>query len=173
MSCCGETTVGDDPTGLVLDWPGFAALTCALSGRVRADGPPDVLVGVLRGGMIPAVVLAHALGLRTVRAVEVIHTTTNGVNATKTAHPMVTRAETLGDVAGLDVLVVDDIAGTGDTMITTATLARQGGAARVRTLACVVNAINWRRARTEAPDELLTYLGSVVEGWVIFPWESH
>jgi len=164
--------VDADRTGLALDWPTVTALATGLAADVAHDGPPQVLVGVLRGGMVPTVMLAHALGLRTVRAVEVTHTIADGVDAAKTETPVVVRPDTLGDLAGMDVLIVDDIAGTGDTMAATAALARQAGARRVRTLACVVNETNWRKARTQQPGELLTYVGTVVQGWVVFPWET-
>jgi uncharacterized protein len=164
--------VDADCTSLTLDWPTFTRLANGLAADIARDGPPQVLVGVLRGGMVPTVMLAHALGLRAVRAVEVTHTASDDVDATKTEVPVVVRPDTLGDLDEMDVLIVDDIAGTGDTMTTAATLARQAGARRVRTLACVVNKTNWRKARTEQPDELLTYIGTVVQGWVIFPWET-
>jgi len=122
--------------------------------------------------MVATVVIAHALGLRSVRAIDVTHTTTDDVGAAKTDVPVVVRPDTLGDLAGMDVLIVDDIAGTGDTMTTTAALVRRAGARRVRTVACVVNETNWRQARTEQPGEVLTYVGTVVQGWVIFPWET-
>jgi uncharacterized protein len=166
------TNVDADRGGLALDWAAFTTLAAGLAAEVARDGPPQLLIGVLRGGMVPAVILAHALGLRAVRAVDVTHTTADGVDATKTPVPVVVRPDTLGDLAGMDVLIVDDIAGTGDTMATTAALARRAGARRVRTLACVVNETNWRKARTQQPREVLTYVGSVVEGWVIFPWET-
>jgi hypoxanthine phosphoribosyltransferase len=57
-----------------LGWDDITATADRIAGEVRADEVPDVLVGVLRGGLIPAVLLAHALGVRTVRAVEVLHT---------------------------------------------------------------------------------------------------
>ncbi len=122
--------------------------------------------------MIPAVLIAHALGSRSVRAIEVTHTTADGVKAPKTSQPQIRDRHTLGELTELDVLVVNDIAGTGDTMAATVALVRQAGASRVRTLACVVNERNWYRARTDKPDEALTYIGTVVEGWVIFPWEK-
>jgi hypoxanthine phosphoribosyltransferase len=121
--------------------------------------------------MIPTVLIAHALKSRSVRTVEVTHTAADGVNATKTAEPQVRDPRTVGDLTGLDVLVVDDIAGTGETIAMTRTLLRRAGAARVRTLACVVNTRNWYTARRDKPDETLTYIGMTVEGWVIFPWE--
>ena len=157
--------------GLMLDWPTFARVTRGLACDVARDGSPQVLVAVMRGGMVPTAVLAHALGVRAVRAVEVTHTITDDVDAAKTTVPVVVRPDTLGDLTGMDVLIVDDIAGTGDTLTTAASLAGQAGAGRVRTLACVVNETNWRAARTEQPSKLLTYIGTVVQGWVIFPWE--
>ncbi|GAB3066250.1 phosphoribosyltransferase [Micromonospora schwarzwaldensis] len=153
-----------------LSWDGVTATAARLADAVRTDQVPDVLVGVLRGGVIPAVLLAHILGVRTVRAVEVLHTTDDSVNAAKSAAPLVDNAASLGDLTGADVLVVDDIAGSGDTAARTVELVRSAGAARVRTAVLVVNLGNWRRA--QRPGELLTYIGTVVIGWVIFPWEN-
>src|SRR5207249_3541915 len=88
-SCCGGTNVDADRTGLALDWPTFTRLATGLAADIARDGPPQVLVGVLRGGMVPTVMLAHALGLRAVRAVEVTHTTTDDIDAAKTEAPVV------------------------------------------------------------------------------------
>jgi hypoxanthine phosphoribosyltransferase len=82
-----------NPVGAVLPWLARTQITSALGERVRVDGHPEVLVGVLRGGMVPAVLLAHALGLRAVRAVEVTHTTAEGAGAAKSARPAVHRPD--------------------------------------------------------------------------------
>ncbi len=162
--------MGVDLTPIILGWPEVSAIADDLARQVRADRVPDVLVGVLRGGMVPAVLLAHALGVRALRAVEVIHTAMDGVDAAKTPQPHTFNTASLGPLAGLDVLIVDDIAGTGDTIALTVELVRAAGAARVRTAICTINATNWRRSQT--PLQALTYVGSTVEGWVIFPWEA-
>jgi hypoxanthine phosphoribosyltransferase len=153
----------------VFTWEDITASTAAMAAKVRADGAPDVVVAVLRGGVIPAVLLAHQLGVRTVRAVEIIHTTTDGVNADKTTHPQVINPASLGALVGMDVLIVDDIAGSGDTGECAADLVCAAGAARIRTAVCVVNTGNWHRP--ELPEEALTYVGVTVKGWVTFPWE--
>ncbi|MFD0576173.1 phosphoribosyltransferase family protein [Dactylosporangium darangshiense] len=98
-----------------------------------------------------------------------VHTASDEIDAAKTAAPAVFNPSSLGDLTGLDVLVVDDIAGSGDTAERTAELARAAGAAKVRTAIWVVNAENWRRA--QPPEQAVTYIGQRVEGWVIFPWE--
>ncbi|MDQ7904696.1 phosphoribosyltransferase family protein [Phytohabitans sp. ZYX-F-186] len=152
-----------------LGWPELAATVHDLARAACADGLPDVVVGVLRGGMIPAVMVAHALAVRTVRGVEVVHTLGDGVDARKSARPQARNLQSLGDLAGLDVLIVDDIAGSGDTAVRVLDLVRGVGAARTRMAVCVVNAANWRR--DDLPEQLLSYVGVTVEGWVIFPWE--
>lgn len=159
-----------DLLGKVLDWVEFTAITDRLARTVASDGCPDVVVGVLRGGMIPAVLVAHATGLRDVRAVEVTHTTADGLNAEKTANPTVSNPASLGDLVGLDVLIVDDVAGTGKTIAAAEELVRHAGVARVRTLVCAVNEINWQRGC--APKQVLTYVGTCSRAWVVFPWEK-
>ncbi|MGH3616087.1 MAG: hypothetical protein ACRDRK_26545 [Pseudonocardia sp.] len=59
---------------LDLDWTELDRLLTVVAEQIRAHGIPDVVVGVLRGGMVPAVVLAHRLGTRAVRGLDVTHT---------------------------------------------------------------------------------------------------
>ncbi|WP_327153225.1 hypothetical protein OHU45_02020 [Streptomyces tubercidicus] len=67
----------------------------------------------MRGGVIPAVWLAHRLGIRDVRTVVITRTTSDSIDAAKTTLPGVRNAASLGDLTGLDVLLVDDTAGSG------------------------------------------------------------
>jgi len=164
------SVAADHPAAHVLTWDDIAATAEAMAAKVLADGVPDVVVAVLRGGVIPAVLLSHQLGVRTVRTVEIIHTTTDGVNAEKTVHPQVINPASLGRLVGADVLIVDDIAGSGDTGECAADLVSAAGAARIRTAVCVVNTGNWHR--TQPPEQELTYVGATVTGWVTFPWEQ-
>lgn len=159
-----------DLCGKVLDWAEFVSITDCLARAAASDGCPDVVVGILRGGMIPAVLVAHATGLRDVRAVQVTHTAADGPNAEKTAGPTVSNAASLGDLASRDVLIVDDVAGTGETIAVAEDLVKSAGAGRARTLVCAINEINWRR--NCAPKQALTYVGSCYQGWVVFPWEK-
>lgn len=160
-----------DQIGLDLDWLRFTALVTNLAADAAEHGSPDVVVGVLRGGMIPAVLLAHRLGLRTVRAVEITHTSTDGLNAAKTVRPVLINPASLGDLTGLDALIVDDVVGSGHTLAAAVELAVAAGAARVRSAVCVVNELNWRPVNDREPHQVLTYVGVCCQGWVRFPWE--
>lgn len=162
--------MADSTIALDLGWDELDRIIASLAERVRADGVPQVVAGILRGGMIPAVMLAHRLGVRSVRGIEVTRTLAEIPNGVKTPAPVITNPDSLGDLTGADVLLVDDVAGSGHTADTAARLlsARAG---RVRHAVVVVNAINWAAANTRAPREVLDYLGTTCAGWVRFPWE--
>ena len=160
----------DLPVPLYLTWDDIGAATQALAEQVTAGGMPQAVVGILRGGMIPAVWLAHRLGIRDVRTVEVTRTTGEGINAVKTRLPTVRNPASLGDLTGLDVLLVDDIAGSGATLAHTADLLRDLGPARVRTAVLTVNRANWTQEAD--PDRVIDYIASLNDTWIVFPWEG-
>ncbi|MFP8941676.1 phosphoribosyltransferase [Streptomyces fenghuangensis] len=161
----------DPRVGAVLSWGDVEALTGSIAERVWADGAPEAVVGVLRGGMVPATLLAHRLGVRDMRAVEVTRTTADGVGAAKAPEPQYRNPASLGVLTGLDVLVVDDIAGSGATLDRARRLVRALGPSRIRTAAMAVNRDNW--STEPGPEEAIDYIGELYEGWVVFPWERH
>ena len=161
--------MGESDIALDLCWVGLEGILVGLVERIYADGVPQLVVGILRGGMIPAVMLAHRLGVRSVRGVEIAHTLTEDTNSAKTSAPEVTNPGSLGQISG-DVLVVDDVAGSGATAdLAAGMLGAHVG--RVRRAVVVVNTINWAGANTAAPHEVHDYIGTTCAGWVRFPWE--
>lgn len=165
------TVPGSDERAVThLTWPEVEELISQITEAIRHDGAPQTLVAVLRGGAIPAVCLSHQLPLRDVRTVEVTHTADDSTNAAKTPQPLVVNPASLGDLTGRDVLIVDDVAGTGDTLAAAARLAIDSGAGRVRTAVCVVNEDNWTG---HLPAEAtITYIGTTTRAWTVFPWEG-
>jgi hypoxanthine phosphoribosyltransferase len=155
---------------VVMGWETLAGIAQRVAESARAEGIPDVVVGVARNGLVPAVMICHALGVRDLRSVHVTRTVADGAEAGKTPEPVCRNAASLGDLAGAEVLVVDDIAGSGATLRDVAALVRACGPAGVRTAACVVNRANWLDHRD--PRQVVTYVGATVDRWVIFPWEK-
>ncbi len=155
---------------LDLTWNELDHHIAVLAKHVRQDGVPDVVVGILRGGMVPAVLLAHQLGVRDVRGIEVTRTLADGPNGAKTPSPVITNPASLGTFTNDDVLLVDDVAGSGDTVDTAAGLL-PGSAGRLRRAVVVVNILNWNTVNTRAPHEIQDYIGTTCAGWVRFPWE--
>ncbi|WP_017545484.1 phosphoribosyltransferase [Nocardiopsis prasina] len=164
------TRTDQDRAVVHLTWHRIGEMVDHIAEQVRSDGAPRVVVAVLRGGATPAVWLSHRLRLRDVRTVEVTHTADDSRHAAKTPEPVAVNPGSLGDLTGQDVLVVDDVAGTGHTLAATVRLVSQAGAARVRTAVCAVNNDNWVGS---APAEAtITYIGENTRGWVVFPWEG-
>ncbi|WP_042380005.1 phosphoribosyltransferase [Streptacidiphilus melanogenes] len=159
----------DVPDRLYLTWDDIEAATGALAEQVTAGGMPQAVVGIMRGGMVPAVWLAHRLGIRDVRSIEVTHTTKDGIGAPKTSLPTVRNPGSLGDLSALDVLLVDDIAGSGETLAHTADMLRDLGA-RVRTAVLTVNRANW--TQEDEPARAIDHIASLQDTWIVFPWEG-
>ena len=155
---------------LYMTWEDIDSATRTLAEQVEVAGVPQVLVGIVRGGMIPTVWLAHRLGVRDVRCIEVTRTTSDGINAAKTTLPTARNPASLGDLTGLNVLLVDDIAGSGATLAHTVDMLRDLGAAQVRTAVLTVNRANW--AREAEPESVIDYIASLNHTWIVFPWEG-
>ena len=148
-------------------WDDLDATVRELARQVRGDGLPSVIVGIQRGGLVPAVQLSHLLGIRTVVVLDIARTVSDAPNSAKIT-PRVRCVEDLS-VFGQDVLLVDDVVGSGQTLRAAAGLIAAKHPERLRTLACVLNQAAWHRENTLAPD--LTYVGWQVHGWVVFAWE--
>lgn len=146
-----------------LTWSDIKIITKDLAELVATDGPPQVIVGIARGGLIPTVMIAHVFGVRDLRTLTTTHTVSDAVNAAKTPEPLVAHPGSLGDLVGRDVLVVDDIAGTGDTLTTARALLVERNPSRVRTGVLWLNVANWQFAHPEP-----AYVGERV----VFPWET-
>lgn len=112
-----EAAVGQDlpEDREILTWDTFGEAARDLAREVVASGfEPDVVIAVARGGLLPAGALSYALGLKACDALNVEFYT--GVDA-RLAEPQVlppfldTEA-----LVGRRVLVVDDVADTGETL---------------------------------------------------------
>ncbi|MBC8091700.1 MAG: purine phosphoribosyltransferase [Pseudonocardia sp.] len=158
---------------LDLGWADLDGILSVVAGEVRAGGVPDVVVGVLRGGMVPAVVLAHRLGTRAVRGLEVTRTLSDAPDADKTEYPVVGDVAGVGELAGLDVLLVDDVAGSGATAEAATAVLNGQRPARLRRTVVVVNLANWcRTPPDDDPFRYFDHVGTTCSGWVRFPWEG-
>ncbi|MEV6987437.1 phosphoribosyltransferase family protein [Sphaerisporangium sp. NPDC051017] len=152
----------------LLTWEAVGQLGRTLASAVRSEGLPQVIVGIARGGLIPAVMIAHHLGVRDVRGISLAHTVTDEVAAVKSPEVFVGDHRHLGDLSGQDVLVVDDIAGSGDTLNAMGVLLATMRPARIRTAVLWLNLANWQPRNADP-----TYVGEHDQGWVVFPWEKN
>jgi len=127
-----------------------------LASKVKAYRP-NVVIGIARGGLIPAVMLSHLLRaefdfVRILFYVDV---------EKHLEHPLLLKPVTI-PLQNKRVLLVDDIVDTGQTMRVAIEHVRHCGAMDVRTAALCCKT---RALRT--PD----YYCEFVDEWIAFPWE--
>ena len=144
---------------LVPDWDEIEELAMEISEEVLGDGfEPDIVIGVLRGGIVAAKLVADYLGVERLSFFEIKFYAGIGV---RREEPIVTQP-LVERVQGLRVLIVDDVADTGKTLAAAVNYVSMHGPEEVKTATLYLKP--WSMVQ---PD----YYGEVTDAWIIFPWE--
>lgn len=135
-----------------------------LADRLGADSRwvPDHLVGVGRGGLVPAVYLSHATGLP---MLSVDYSSQDKALAASAVAEIAERTR-----AGQNLLIVDDINDSGRTIARLTALLEGAGAfsSRVRFATLIDNSASAVRVSYAAR----TIDRAVTKDWFVFPWEA-
>jgi xanthine phosphoribosyltransferase len=106
--------MSDGQKAFPVSWDQFHRDARALAWRLNAAGPFTALVGITRGGLVPAAIVARELGLRVIETVCI-----ESYNDDKTQGQLRVLKGVSDSVAklgdGKGVLVVDDLVDTGAT----------------------------------------------------------
>lgn len=159
------------PTVREYSWREILDLAAILAREIRnANFEPTIIVGVLRGGALPALLLSHMLQVRRLYALRASVMTSEVARARRQA-PSIEGLEGLPELRQQTVLLVDDVTNTGSTIraVRQALEANRPGA--MVATACLL----WD---TVPPDELgklssceADFFADQVHAWVSFPWE--
>ena len=127
--------------------------------QIKRDGENiDLIVGILRGGWVPARLLSDYLGVDRIGVVEVKFYKGVGDRAER---PVVTQPLVV-EARDRTVLVVDDVADTGKTLNTVTNFLSLYGPRKILTATLYVKP--WSIIR---PD----YYAFETDAWIIFPWD--
>jgi len=135
-------------------------LAYTLAAKVRASGfLPDLVVAISRGGFTPARVLCDALGIFNLTSIRVVH-----YSRAATREPeAIVRYPLCIPIAGLRVLVVDDVNDTGDTLRVARVHLESLGPAELRTAVL--------HEKVGSPVRADYAAGTIHEWrWLIYPW---
>jgi hypoxanthine phosphoribosyltransferase len=143
----------------VLSWDLFGEATRQLAAEIHADGfDPDVVVAIARGGLTVAGALAYALDVKNCGAMNVEFYV--GIGERLDVPVVIPPALDLVDVAGLRVLIADDVADTGHTLrLVREVLAQHVAEART--------AVLYRKPGTVVEPH---YSWRETDRWIDFPW---
>lgn len=144
-------------------WDDVYKLCKELAEKIKQSGfKPDAIVAIARGGWVPARILADFLFVKELYSVKAEHW---GIVATVTGKARITQPLT-ADLSGKSVLVVDDVADTGETVEIVSKHVKERGAKEVRTAV-----IDFKHTSKFVPD----YYAREMErwAWIVYPWSVY
>ena len=131
---------------------------------------PEVIVGIQRCGLVPAVHLAYILGIRDVESIQVITTENDEALPDRDVEAIVNFAPKI-QISGQDILLVDAVVDTGTTVnLCIHELTRfDVGEVRVATISDWPNSQYALKFGSKRPE--IHYFGIKSTHWPDFPWE--
>jgi hypoxanthine phosphoribosyltransferase len=140
-------------------WDKIYEMLVDLALKIRASGfKPDLIVGVSRGGWAPGRILSDLLENPHTANVKIEFY----VGIEKTERKPVVTQPISEDIAKKNVLVVDDVADTGESMKVALDHVREKGAGQIMTVT-----VYYKPHSTFKPD----FFADSTSNWIIFPWE--
>jgi hypoxanthine phosphoribosyltransferase len=145
-----------------LDWRSLGQLLEEIAEQIAAANfLPDIVVGIARGGLIPATYLANVFAVADLRAMSVLRNSSDTVYSAK-QQPQIVWKSWDSALTGRLVLLVDDVSGQGRTFEAAVEALKQDGTEFVRT------AVITKMAHSAfEPD----FTGITLDDWIVFPWE--
>ena len=153
-----------------ISWKEITDIINYMGSNIEKTYKPEIIISIVRGGMIPSVILAHKLNVRNVENIKSIETLNDEINAIK-QEPIIDTNINLSNIKGKKVLIVDDILGSGATIKKIKEKVKKWKPKEIRTAIWIVNEENWEKSNKNNYKDEIEYIGKSVRGWVVFPWE--
>lgn len=155
----------------VLTWQGFGDATRDLARMIVESGwVPDLIIAVARGGLLPAGALSYALGIKAIGTMNVEFYT--GIGETLPEPELLPPLMDVSVLMGKRVLVVDDVADSGRTLLKVMEVITQHGLSLDGEVSVRVDArcaVIYQKPRAVIhPD----YTWGRTERWINFPWST-
>ena len=143
----------------IMSWELFDRLAKSVADKIKKSGfKPDFMVGLARGGWVLSRVLCDYIGVKDLVSLKVEHW---GVTATPDGKAQIKYPFDI-DLTGRNVLVVDDITDTGESMIVAEEYVQSKNPASIKTAA--LRHIDGSKFTPDFYGDVITWR------WVVFPW---
>jgi hypoxanthine phosphoribosyltransferase len=146
----------------LISWELFSELLEALLLNLK-ECQIDVIVAISRGGLIPGVMMSHALNIREFKVLDIKHSYDDSIRP-RWREELISKFKCL-DIEGRRILIIDDIVGTGKTLKNAIEICIENSPLIVQT-ACIFIDSNVTDRQIE-PD---FYVERSTQ-WIVFPWE--
>jgi len=144
-----------------MDWSSFQTSVEGLARNLKL-AEIDVVVGIARGGLIPAVALANLLGVEAFYSLRLKRNSSGAVWSERASVILEDRID--ADLAGQRILLVDDAVSEGLTLKEGIRyLSKEKGTGEITAVSLIASS----RA-IHQPD----FTAYAIDGWVVFPWEK-
>lgn len=147
-----------------ISWEESARLARLLAALIKSDTSkqPDMVIAIGRGGFVPARVVCDELLTTSLTSIRLEHW---GPAASRKERAVV-RSPLACPVADLDLLVIDDVSDTGDTLSAAVAYLQDLHPSRIRT-----GVLHHKVSSRFDPD----YYADIVKDWywIIYPWALH
>ena len=143
-------------------WDEIYAKSVSLAAKLRREErmPFNCLVGVSRGGLVLARILSDLLDIQDVHIIKCEYYSDMGETNRK---PRITQ-KIQGNITGKDVLIVDDVADTGESLIEIKKYLESRKPKEMKVATLYIKP--WSKV---LPD----FYTSKTKAWIIFPWELY
>ncbi len=135
----------------------YAMLLCQTK-KLQSDYKPDIIVGIARGGIVPARFLSDLLETRNLTTIQIEYY--KGINQTKD-EPSLKRCLNL-QLTSKTVLLVDDISDSGSSLQLAKNHLKQNGAKEIK-----IATLYAKPTSITKPD----YFEKQTSNWIVFPWD--
>jgi len=130
-----------------------------LAKKVKSNFKPDCLVGISRGGLWVVRNVSDLLGVREVYIVRIIHYT--GIKTTEN-EPRLSQDVDENSVKGKKILLIDDVADTGGSLIFAVKLLKEKKAKEIK-----IATLHYKPWSKLKPDFYIEETSK----WIVYPWE--
>jgi hypoxanthine phosphoribosyltransferase len=146
---------------LRVSWDDVSHMCGRLASEMSPSGfTPDVIIGISRGGLVPARLLSDILDVHELYVMRISLYTGIGKKA---AEPRITQPLT-ANLGGKKALLVDDVSDTGKSLAAAKKHVLEMGAGEVK-----VATLHFKPHSSFRPDFFVGETGA----WIIYPWEIH
>lgn len=145
----------------ILTWEAFGQAAQELAQAVVDSGyRPDLIMSITRGGLLPAGAISYAMGIKNLHIINVEFYT--GVNTRLPMPVLLPPVPSAIDLSGQQVLIIDDVADTGETL------------RMVRDFCAEHVAVTRTAVLYEKPQSVVKcdYVWRRSAEWISFPWSN-